>query len=64
MGGGGLGCRKVSIGIRVGREAEKQTQDLRVHVCFYGKSCPQGTSVLTLASIWVSSLLQYLSVML
>lgn len=44
MGGGGLGCRKVSIGIRVGREADKQTQDLRVHVCFYGKSCPQGAS--------------------
>ena len=43
-GGGGLGCRKVSIGIRVGREADKQTQDLRVHVCFYGKSCPQGAS--------------------
>ena len=43
-GGGGLGCRKVSIGIRVGREADKQTQDLRVHVGFYSKSCPQGVS--------------------
>lgn len=43
-GRGGLGCRKVSIGIRVGREADKQTQDLRVHVGFYSKSCPQGVS--------------------